>query len=246
MGSKSQVMLNPQALLEDHQEVTPNSQMGFFNFPSNLTFFQLPSIPQTHSPSPSFDPPNFSTSNNNTNNNNNSNNLSETLLSSSILPLKSSISYELAPQHLLSLQTSTPNLWPWGEIGERLLMNGKRSNNNENYNNQLGVSKMKMKKMKGRRKVREPRFSFKTMSDVDVLDDGYKWRKYGQKVVKNTQHPRSYYRCTQDHCRVKKRVERLAEDPRMVITTYEGRHVHSPSHDSEDSEAQTHLNNFFW
>nr|GMC60207.1 probable WRKY transcription factor 13 [Ipomoea batatas] len=55
----------------------------------------------------------------------------------------------------------------------------------------LGVSAVKMKKMsKSRRKVREPRFSFKTMSDVDVLDDGYKWRKYGQKVVKNTQHPR--------------------------------------------------------
>ncbi|XP_038900852.1 probable WRKY transcription factor 13 [Benincasa hispida] len=242
MGSKSQVLLNPQALFEDHQdhEVATNSQLGFFNFPSNLTFFQLPSIPQTHSPSPPFDPPNFSTSN--TNNNNNSNNLSQTLISSSLLPLKPSISYDFAPQHLLSLQTSTPNLWPWGEIGERL-MNGKRSNNE---NHQLGVSKMKMKKMKGRRKVREPRFSFKTMSDVDVLDDGYKWRKYGQKVVKNTQHPRSYYRCTQDHCRVKKRVERLAEDPRMVITTYEGRHVHSPSHDSEDSEAQTHLNNFFW
>ena len=49
---------------------------------------------------------------------------------------------------------------------------------------------MKMKKIKARRKVREPRFCFKTMSDVDVLDDGYKWRKYGQKVVKNTQHPR--------------------------------------------------------
>lgn len=56
----------------------------------------------------------------------------------------------------------------------------------------LGVSAMKMKKMsnKSRKKVREPRFSFKTLSDVDVLDDGYKWRKYGQKVVKNTQHPR--------------------------------------------------------
>lgn len=54
----------------------------------------------------------------------------------------------------------------------------------------LGVSALKMKKIKGRRKVREPRFCFKTMSDVDVLDDGYKWRKYGQKVVKNTQHPR--------------------------------------------------------
>ena len=52
------------------------------------------------------------------------------------------------------------------------------------------ISATKMKKIKARRKVREPRFCFKTMSDVDVLDDGYKWRKYGQKVVKNTQHPR--------------------------------------------------------
>ncbi|BAF04135.1 Os01g0182700 [Oryza sativa Japonica Group] len=107
----------------------------------------------------------------------------------------------------------------------------------------LGVGAVRMKKVggggggggKARRKVREPRFCFKTMSDVDVLDDGYKWRKYGQKVVKNTQHPRSYYRCTQDNCRVKKRVERLAEDPRMVITTYEGRHVHSPSRDDDDA-----------
>lgn len=44
--------------------------------------------------------------------------------------------------------------------------------------------------MKVRRKLREPRFCFQTRSDVDVLDDGYKWRKYGQKVVKNSLHPR--------------------------------------------------------
>jgi hypothetical protein len=44
--------------------------------------------------------------------------------------------------------------------------------------------------MKVRRKMREPRFCFQTRSDVDVLDDGYKWRKYGQKVVKNSLHPR--------------------------------------------------------
>lgn len=53
----------------------------------------------------------------------------------------------------------------------------------------LSMAAVRMKK-KARRKVREPRFCFKTLSDVDVLDDGYKWRKYGQKVVKNTQHPR--------------------------------------------------------
>ncbi|XP_010692038.2 probable WRKY transcription factor 12 [Beta vulgaris subsp. vulgaris] len=91
-------------------------------------------------------------------------------------------------------------------------------------------------KMKIRRKLREPRFCFQTRSDIDVLDDGYKWRKYGQKVVKNSLHPRSYYRCTHSNCRVKKRVERLSEDCRMVITTYEGRHNHSPCDDSSSSE----------
>ncbi|KAI6702830.1 probable WRKY transcription factor 12 [Syzygium oleosum] len=91
-------------------------------------------------------------------------------------------------------------------------------------------------KMKVRRKLREPRFCFQTRSEVDVLDDGYKWRKYGQKVVKNSLHPRSYYRCTHSNCRVKKRVERLSEDCRMVITTYEGRHNHSPCDDSNSSE----------
>ncbi|KAJ6804465.1 putative WRKY transcription factor 12 [Iris pallida] len=91
-------------------------------------------------------------------------------------------------------------------------------------------------KLKVRRKMREPRFCFKTRSDVDVLDDGYKWRKYGQKIVKNSLHPRSYYRCTNNNCRVKKRVERLSEDCRMVITTYEGRHTHTPSDDTNSSD----------
>ncbi|WOH09296.1 hypothetical protein DCAR_0728752 [Daucus carota subsp. sativus] len=86
---------------------------------------------------------------------------------------------------------------------------------------------------KVRRKLREPRFCFQTRSDIDVLDDGYKWRKYGQKVVKNSLHPRSYYRCTHSNCRVKKRIERLSEDFRMVITTYEGRHNHTPDDTSE-------------
>ncbi|KAG6494825.1 hypothetical protein ZIOFF_042587 [Zingiber officinale] len=126
-----------------------------------------------------------------------------------------------------------------------------------------------------------PWFCFKTMSDVDVLDDGYKWRKYGQKLVKNTQYPRngsngldpclenlllseiqrrdllcififatssmyrSYYRCTRANCRVKKRIERLPEDQRMVITTYEGRHIHSPPHD-EDKEQDLAKISWFW
>ncbi|RWW80918.1 hypothetical protein BHE74_00010713 [Ensete ventricosum] len=58
---------------------------------------------------------------------------------------------------------------------------------------------------------------------------------------------RSYYRCTQGNCRVKKRIERLAEDPRMVITTYEGRHAHSPSHhEEESSQPSSSMLNLFW
>lgn len=37
---------------------------------------------------------------------------------------------------------------------------------------------------------------------------------------------RNYYRCSIEGCAVKKRVERDREDPRYVITTYEGQHNH--------------------
>ncbi|CAI8617783.1 unnamed protein product [Vicia faba] len=84
----------------------------------------------------------------------------------------------------------------------------------------------KVDKKKGEKKQKEPRFAFMTKSEVDQLEDGYRWRKYGQKAVKNSPYPRSYYRCTTQKCTVKKRVERSYEDPTTVITTYEGQHNH--------------------
>nr|QWQ79520.1 WRKY transcription factor protein 2 [Zanthoxylum armatum] len=79
---------------------------------------------------------------------------------------------------------------------------------------------------KGQKRIRQPRFAFMTKSEIDHLEDGYRWRKYGQKAVKNSPFPRSYYRCTNSICTVKKRVERSSEDPTIVITTYEGQHCH--------------------
>ncbi|CAH8363719.1 unnamed protein product [Eruca vesicaria subsp. sativa] len=76
------------------------------------------------------------------------------------------------------------------------------------------------------KKIREPRVSFMTKTEVDHLEDGYRWRKYGQKAVKNSPYPRSYYRCTTQKCNVKKRVERSYQDPTVVITTYESQHNH--------------------
>ncbi|KAK9063618.1 hypothetical protein SSX86_017489 [Deinandra increscens subsp. villosa] len=72
----------------------------------------------------------------------------------------------------------------------------------------------------------EPRIIVQTTSEIDLLDDGYRWRKYGQKVVKGNPHPRSYYKCTNPGCNVRKHVERAASDPKAVITTYEGKHTH--------------------
>ena len=34
------------------------------------------------------------------------------------------------------------------------------------------------------------RVAFKTKSEVEILDDGFKWRKYGKKMVKNSPNPR--------------------------------------------------------
>ncbi|CAM6017498.1 unnamed protein product [Sphagnum balticum] len=87
-------------------------------------------------------------------------------------------------------------------------------------------SSIKAGKKGGPKRVREPRYAIRTRSKIDVMDDGYKWRKYGQKAVKNSPHPRSYYRCTNQRCPVRKRVERSAEDTGLVITTYEGTHTH--------------------
>ncbi|GER37403.1 WRKY DNA-binding protein 4 [Striga asiatica] len=89
--------------------------------------------------------------------------------------------------------------------------------------------------------VSESKIVLQTTSEVDVLDDGYKWRKYGQKVVKGNPHPRSYYRCTHAGCNVRKHVERASSDPKDVITTYEGKHNHDiPVGRYTNSNAQTH------
>ncbi|XP_028791763.1 probable WRKY transcription factor 4 [Neltuma alba] len=84
--------------------------------------------------------------------------------------------------------------------------------------------------------VTEPKIIVQTRSEVDLLDDGFRWRKYGQKVVKGNPHPRSYYKCTSAGCNVRKHVERSSTDPKAVITTYEGKH----NHDAPASRNSSH------
>lgn len=66
----------------------------------------------------------------------------------------------------------------------------------------------------------------RTETEQNVIDDGYRWRKYGQKLVKGSTYPRSYYRCTTSGCKVRKHTERSKDDPKVLVTTYDGVHNH--------------------
>lgn len=61
---------------------------------------------------------------------------------------------------------------------------------------------------------------------VDENEDGYSWRKYGQKSVKGSVTPRQYYRCRIAGCPVKKTVEASLKG--NTIVTYDGCHSHEP------------------
>ena len=87
--------------------------------------------------------------------------------------------------------TTTPT-----SVSQNISLENTTSPNNNN-NNKLGLTSMSSKKCssssstsKGQKKVRKPRYAFQTRSQVDILDDGYRWRKYGQKAVKNNKFPR--------------------------------------------------------
>ncbi|XP_058226316.1 probable WRKY transcription factor 3 [Rhododendron vialii] len=94
--------------------------------------------------------------------------------------------------------------------------------NPKRRNTEVGTSEL----TSSHKTVTEARIVVQTRSEVDLLDDGFKWRKYGQKVVKGNAHPRSYYKCTYAGCNVRKHVERASSDPKAVVTTYEGKHNH--------------------
>uniref|UniRef100_A0A0E0L3U4 WRKY domain-containing protein n=1 Tax=Oryza punctata TaxID=4537 RepID=A0A0E0L3U4_ORYPU len=59
-------------------------------------------------------------------------------------------------------------------------------------------------------------------------EDGFLWRKYGQKEIKNSKHPRLYYRCSykeDDGCTATRHVQQSEDDPSLYVITYFGDHT---------------------
>lgn len=59
--------------------------------------------------------------------------------------------------------------------------------------------------------------------DGAANDDGYHWRKYGEKQVKGSPYPRSYYKCSHPGCQVKKIVERNPDSGLVSSTSSKAR-----------------------
>ncbi|CAN1192299.1 Ras-related protein RABA4d [Linum perenne] len=81
----------------------------------------------------------------------------------------------------------------------------------------------------------------RTKSDVDVIDDGYRWRKYGQKLVKGNAYPRSYYRCTHARCPARKIIYRDSDDLRFVITEVRNAHSHAAVTTTKRKSVSNHI-----
>ncbi|XP_040990732.1 probable WRKY transcription factor 29 [Juglans microcarpa x Juglans regia] len=88
--------------------------------------------------------------------------------------------------------------------------------------------KQSIKSPKLRRKNQQKRVVQYVTAAEGFCSDMWAWRKYGQKPIKGSPYPRSYYRCSSSKgCSARKQVERSPLDPGVFIVTYTSEHNHS-------------------
>uniref|UniRef100_A0ACD5YAC9 Uncharacterized protein n=1 Tax=Avena sativa TaxID=4498 RepID=A0ACD5YAC9_AVESA len=91
-----------------------------------------------------------------------------------------------------------------------------------------GVSDMSFKANKRKRVEKGKRQVRVNSPGGGAVDDGFSWRKYGQKDILGSHNPRGYYRCTYQKtqgCAATKQVQRADEDPTLFDVTYHGTHT---------------------
>ncbi|CAO2149440.1 unnamed protein product [Urochloa humidicola] len=81
---------------------------------------------------------------------------------------------------------------------------------------------------KKRRHMEEQTVRVRVVCGDGPADDGYSWRKYGQKDILGAKYPRAYFRCTHRNsqgCTATKQVQRCDEDPTVFDVIYYGTHT---------------------
>ncbi|RVX12933.1 putative WRKY transcription factor 48 [Vitis vinifera] len=69
--------------------------------------------------------------------------------------------------------------------------------------------------------------------------DGYEWKKYGQKFIKNIGKFRSYFKCQRTGCGAKKKAEWTPTEPSDIKVKYDGKHTHESWAYSVQSEGNS-------
>ncbi|KAJ0466034.1 putative transcription factor WRKY family [Helianthus annuus] len=85
---------------------------------------------------------------------------------------------------------------------------------------------------KGRRGCYKRRKTVDSRMEVsETIEDGYAWRKYGQKEILSSNFPRCYFRCTHKQvygCKALKQVQKLEDGSNMFHIIYFGHHTCPP------------------
>ncbi|TVU19858.1 EcWRKY-66, partial [Eragrostis curvula] len=77
------------------------------------------------------------------------------------------------------------------------------------------------------------------------MEDGYIWRKYGQKEIQDSKYPRFYFRCSyrdDNGCKASRRVQQSDADPSVYLITYFGKHTCGRDSNNDEQPAPFVIN----
>ncbi|GMN31910.1 hypothetical protein TIFTF001_003449 [Ficus carica] len=98
----------------------------------------------------------------------------------------------------------------------------------ENIPQKIMVKNVKQPATKYKKRKNQQKRVVKEVKEDGLCADMWAWRKYGQKPIKGSPYPRSYYRCSSSKgCSARKQVERSPSNPEIFIITYTAEHSHA-------------------
>ncbi|XP_011022614.1 PREDICTED: WRKY transcription factor 22-like [Populus euphratica] len=132
-----------------------------------------------------------------------------------------------SPQsNILSTSISTASISVPKEVKERQKVQKKKpvSSESATFANTVDATRA----AKSKRRKNQHKKVVQHVKEDGLSSDMWAWRKYGQKPIKGSPYPRSYYRCSSlKGCLARKQMERSRTDPSTFIITYTAEHSHA-------------------